>query len=106
MEHEFGHGAGSRGAGAGDLHADERLRARLPRLSRQTATDLRRKLKMRSLQPADWVRPRGYSNGIEAEGRVIFVAGQIGWNENGEFHECTLGGQFRQALKNVLTVLK
>jgi enamine deaminase RidA (YjgF/YER057c/UK114 family) len=61
---------------------------------------------MRSLQPAGWVRPRGYSNGIEAEGRVIFVAGQIGWDANGEFHEHTLGGQFRQALKNVLAVLK
>jgi len=61
---------------------------------------------MRILQPESWVRPRGYSNGIEAEGRVIFVAGQIGWDENGEFHEHTLGGQFRQALKNVLTVLK
>jgi enamine deaminase RidA (YjgF/YER057c/UK114 family) len=61
---------------------------------------------MRSLQPTGWVRPRGYSNGIEAEGRVIFVAGQIGWNEQGEFHEHTLGGQFRQALRNVLEVLK
>ena len=61
---------------------------------------------MRILQPAGWARPRGYSNGIEAEGRVVFVAGQIGWNEQGEFHEHTLGGQFRQALKNVLAVLK
>ena len=61
---------------------------------------------MRSLQPASWARPRGYSNGIEAEGRMVFVAGQIGWNENGEFHEHTLDGQFRQALKNVLAVLK
>jgi enamine deaminase RidA (YjgF/YER057c/UK114 family) len=61
---------------------------------------------MRILQPASWARPRGYSNGIEAEGRTVFVAGQIGWNENGEFREHTLGGQFRQALKNVLAVLK
>jgi enamine deaminase RidA (YjgF/YER057c/UK114 family) len=61
---------------------------------------------MRILQPASWARPRGYSNGIEAEGRMVFVAGQIGWNENGEFHEQALGGQFRQALKNVLAVLK
>ena len=61
---------------------------------------------MRTLQPAGWARPRGYSNGIEAEGRMVFVAGQIGWNEQGEFHEHTLGGQFRQALKNVLAVLK
>jgi enamine deaminase RidA (YjgF/YER057c/UK114 family) len=61
---------------------------------------------MRILQPEGWARPRGYSNGIEAEGRVVFVAGQIGWNEQCEFHEHTLGGQFRQALKNVLAVLK
>jgi enamine deaminase RidA (YjgF/YER057c/UK114 family) len=61
---------------------------------------------MRILQPPGWARPRGYSNGIEAEGRVVFVAGQIGWDENGEFREHTLGGQFRQALKNVLAVLK
>jgi enamine deaminase RidA (YjgF/YER057c/UK114 family) len=61
---------------------------------------------MRILQPAGWARPRGYSNGIETEGHVVFVAGQIGWNEQGEFHEPALGGQFRQALKNVLAVLK
>ncbi|HEX3944578.1 MAG TPA: RidA family protein [Rhizomicrobium sp.] len=61
---------------------------------------------MRILQPAGWARPRGYSNGVEAEGRMVFVAGQIGWDENGEFRERTLGGQFRQALKNVLAVLK
>jgi enamine deaminase RidA (YjgF/YER057c/UK114 family) len=61
---------------------------------------------MRILQPVSWARPRGYSNGVEAEGRMVFVAGQIGWDENGEFREHTLGGQFRQALKNVLAVLK
>ena len=61
---------------------------------------------MRILQPENWVRPRGYANGIEAEGKMIFVAGQIGWNENGEFKEHALAGQFRQALQNVLTVLR
>ncbi len=61
---------------------------------------------MRILLPAGWARPRGYSNGIEAEGRMVFVAGQIGWDENCEFREHTLSGQFRQALKNVLAVLK
>jgi enamine deaminase RidA (YjgF/YER057c/UK114 family) len=61
---------------------------------------------MRILQPENWVRPRGYANGIEAEGKMIFVAGQIGWNENGEFKEHSLAGQFRQALQNVLTVLR
>jgi enamine deaminase RidA (YjgF/YER057c/UK114 family) len=61
---------------------------------------------MRILQPENWVRPRGYANGIEAEGKMIFVAGQIGWNETGEFKEHSLAGQFRQALQNVLTVLR
>jgi enamine deaminase RidA (YjgF/YER057c/UK114 family) len=61
---------------------------------------------MRILQPENWVRPRGYANGIEAEGKLVFVAGQIGWNEKGEFNEHSLAGQFRQALQNVLTVLK
>jgi enamine deaminase RidA (YjgF/YER057c/UK114 family) len=40
---------------------------------------------MRTLQPENWPRPRGYSNGIEAEGRMVFVAGQIGWDETGKF---------------------
>lgn len=61
---------------------------------------------MRILQPENWVRPRGYANGIETEGKMVFVAGQIGWDGNGEFKEHSLAGQFRQALQNVLTVLK
>ena len=61
---------------------------------------------MRTLQPQGWPRPRGYSNGIEAEGRMVFVAGQIGWDETGKFRANTFGGQFRQALVNTLAVLK
>ena len=61
---------------------------------------------MRTLQPPGWPRPRGYSNGIEAEGRMIFVAGQIGWDETGKFKTNTFAGQFRQALSNTLAVLK
>ncbi len=61
---------------------------------------------MRTLQPQGWPRPRGYANGIEAEGRMIFVAGQIGWDEKGEFKTSTFAGQFRQALSNTLAVLK
>jgi enamine deaminase RidA (YjgF/YER057c/UK114 family) len=61
---------------------------------------------MRTLQPEGWPRPRGYSNGIEAEGRLIFVAGQIGWDEAGKFQTSTFAGQFRQALLNTLAVLK
>jgi enamine deaminase RidA (YjgF/YER057c/UK114 family) len=61
---------------------------------------------MRVLQPEGWPRPRGYSNGIEAEGRLVFVAGQIGWDEQGAFRSSDFGAQFRQALVNTLAVLK
>jgi len=61
---------------------------------------------MRTLQPEAWPRPRGYSNGIEAEGRLVFVAGQIGWDETGKFRASDFGAQFRQALANTLAVLK
>lgn len=60
---------------------------------------------MRILQPHGWSRPRGYSNGIEAEGRVVFVAGQIGWDETGKI-QATFADQFRQTLKNTLAVLR
>lgn len=60
---------------------------------------------MRVLQPAGWERPRGYANGIEAEGRLVFVAGQIGW-DNGVFKARDFAGQFRQVLENTLAVLK
>lgn len=61
---------------------------------------------MRVLQPANWPRPRGYSNGIEAEGRMVFIAGQIGWDETGKFQSADFAAQFRQALLNTLAVLK
>jgi len=61
---------------------------------------------MRILQPEGWPRPRGYSNGIEAEGRMVFVAGQIGWDEHEKFPSAKFADQFRQALKNTLAVLK
>ena len=60
---------------------------------------------MRILQPHGWPRPRGYSNGIEAEGKVVFVAGQIGWDETGKI-QATFADQFRQTLKNTLAVLR
>ncbi len=60
---------------------------------------------MRALQPPGWERPKGYSNGIEADGRMVFVAGQIGW-ENGVFKADDFAGQFRQVLVNTLAVLK
>ncbi len=60
---------------------------------------------MRILQPKGWPRPRGYANGIEAAGRVIFVAGQIGWDADQVFRAHDLVGQFEQVLKNILAVL-
>jgi enamine deaminase RidA (YjgF/YER057c/UK114 family) len=60
---------------------------------------------MRTLQPAGWPRPPGYANGVEASGRMVFVAGQIGWDATGEFPHDDLAGQVGQALRNVLAVL-
>ena len=60
---------------------------------------------MQILQPPGWARPRGYANGIAAEGRIVFIAGQIGWDEQSQFQTDDLAGQVRQALANVLSVL-
>ena len=57
------------------------------------------------LQPAGWPRPKGYSNGMVAEGRQVFVAGQIGWDEQQRF-PATLGEQVRQTLRNIVAVLQ
>jgi enamine deaminase RidA (YjgF/YER057c/UK114 family) len=57
------------------------------------------------LQPPQWSRPRGYSNGIIASGRQIFVAGQIGWDAHGRFASERLADQVRQALEDICTVL-
>ena len=61
---------------------------------------------MEILQPEGWGAPRGYSNGIAAEGRVVFVAGQIGWNpQTCAFETDDFVGQVDQALRNVVDVL-
>lgn len=60
---------------------------------------------METLQPEGWVRPRGYANGIAARGRLIFVAGQVGWNAQGDFETSDFASQVRQALANVVAVL-
>jgi enamine deaminase RidA (YjgF/YER057c/UK114 family) len=57
------------------------------------------------LQPPGWARPRGYANGIAAEGRQVFVAGQIGWDAGQRFTSDDFAGQLRQALANVVAVL-
>ena len=58
-----------------------------------------------TLQPAGWRRPSGYANGIAAEGRQIFISGQIGWNAEEQFESDELAAQVRQALANVVAVL-
>ncbi len=58
----------------------------------------------RVLLPEGWPRPKGYSNGIEASGRLVFVAGQIGWDQTGAFPD-GFAAQFRQTLDNTLAVL-
>ncbi|MGZ3496798.1 MAG: RidA family protein [Vulcanimicrobiaceae bacterium] len=57
------------------------------------------------IQPAGWARPRGYSNGIVASGRLLFIAGQIGWDEHNTLVSDTFADQAAQALRNVVTVL-
>ena len=57
------------------------------------------------LQPPGWPRPRGYSNGIAAAGRMVFVAGQVGWDPAGALAGPDLVAQVRQALRNVVAVL-
>ncbi|MEM9011686.1 MAG: RidA family protein [Pseudomonadota bacterium] len=57
------------------------------------------------LHPASWKAARGYANGMAAEGRLIFVAGQIGWTGDQVFETDDFAGQVRQALENVVAVL-
>jgi enamine deaminase RidA (YjgF/YER057c/UK114 family) len=57
------------------------------------------------LQPEGWPRPKGYANGILAEGRMVFVGGQIGWDADGRF-AAGLAAQVRQTLENTLAVLR
>jgi enamine deaminase RidA (YjgF/YER057c/UK114 family) len=59
-----------------------------------------------TLQPEEWPRPKGYANGMAAQGRMIFVSGQIGWDAQGQFASDVLSDQVRQALRNIVRVLK
>jgi enamine deaminase RidA (YjgF/YER057c/UK114 family) len=59
---------------------------------------------MQFLEPEGWPRPKGYANGVAAEGRMVFVAGQVGWNAQGVFAE-GFAAQFRQTLENTVAVL-
>ena len=60
---------------------------------------------MQIIQPPGWPRPKGYSNGILAEGKTLFIGGQIGWNENEQFESEDFVAQVRQTLLNTVAVL-
>ena len=58
------------------------------------------------LQPSEWTRPKGYAYGVAASGRMIFISGQIGWDTDGQFTSDHLTDQVKQALRNIVRVLK
>lgn len=60
---------------------------------------------MEILQPPEWMKPRGYSNGIAASGRMVCVSGMIGWDAQGQFHSDDFAEQTHQALQNIVEVL-
>ncbi|MGB3536752.1 MAG: RidA family protein [Mesorhizobium sp.] len=57
------------------------------------------------LQPEGWAKPVGYSNGIAARGRQVYVGGQIGWNGQCQFETDDFAGQVRQTLENIVAIL-
>jgi enamine deaminase RidA (YjgF/YER057c/UK114 family) len=58
------------------------------------------------IRPEGWKQPKGYANGILAEGARLYVGGQIGWNEDHVFERHDFVGQMEQALRNILEVVK
>jgi enamine deaminase RidA (YjgF/YER057c/UK114 family) len=58
------------------------------------------------LHPRHWKRAKGYANGIAAEGRMVFVAGQVGWNAEQKFESQDFVAQTRQALQNIVAVVR
>lgn len=61
---------------------------------------------MRFLQPSDWPRPKGYANGVAARGSLVFVSGTVGWNAQEKFTSIDFVDQVRQALLNIVTILR
>ena len=61
---------------------------------------------MKIIQPDNWQPPKGYSNGIVAEGKFLSIAGQIGWDGSGQFASNDLVGQTKQTLTNIITILE
>lgn len=68
-------------------------------------SDVKREPLHRILQPEGWPRPKGYANGILAQGRLVFTGGLVGWNEEGVFPDGFVP-QVRQTLQNIVAVLK
>ena len=60
---------------------------------------------MKFLQPANWPRPKGYSNGVVTNGRAVFLSGMIGWDANGKLVSENFVEQTRQALQNIAVLL-
>jgi enamine deaminase RidA (YjgF/YER057c/UK114 family) len=61
---------------------------------------------MQVILPPGWPRPKGYANGVIANGRMLFIAGMIGWDTQGVFHSDDFAAQARQALENIVAVLR
>ena len=57
------------------------------------------------LQPEGWAKPAGYSNGIAARGKLVFIGGQVGWNGQYQFETDDFAGQVRQTLENIVAIL-
>ena len=60
---------------------------------------------MNILHPPNWPRPRGYSNGISAKGRIVVTGGIVGWDENENFVKQDIAVQAAQAFKNIVLIL-
>jgi len=60
---------------------------------------------MEFLQPKGWKQPKGYANGVAAEGRMVFTGGMIGWNAEEVFESKDFAGQAEQTLRNIVAVL-
>ncbi|MFO1220120.1 MAG: RidA family protein [Burkholderiaceae bacterium] len=61
---------------------------------------------MQVILPPGWPRPKGYANGVVARGRTLYIAGMIGWDAQGVFHSDEFAAQARQALENIVAVLR
>ena len=60
---------------------------------------------MKILQPPGWARAKGFSNGISCSGKLVFIAGQVGWSGQGVWEARDFAGQFKQAIRNIISVL-